>query len=412
MKKLTRRRMMAWLSASLLGPLAYAANIAAQVTAAQLQNERGRTRIFIDTNHKIAYRYFTLANPHRLVIDLDGIHQNLPLTRLAQQIDKQHPLIKNIRIGQQNAKTLRLVIDLKQPAKVVVTATPLDQGNKQRISIELAANGIGSNSTDGSAQSNNAPHEDTIGSWIQQQNTPAAQKQPAPQANRRTRKPVIMLDPGHGGVDPGAIGPGGVKEKDVAFAVALATQSQLKAKGYIVHMTRTTDVKIPLLARRQKARQVNADLFISIHANSAEGAPTARGADIYVWGHANSERVRRLAKSENDADLVDGLPSVGNKDVDTILSDMMQSQTTADSTRLGNLILRNISGKVKLHRSQVDTANFLVLRSLDIPSVLLEMGFISNPQDEKLLSSANYQRSIAAGIAQAVEQYMKHVTLN
>ena len=221
-----------------------------------------------------------------------------------------------------------------------------------------------------------------------------------------------MLDPGHGGVDPGAIGPGSVKEKDVAFAVALAAQSQLKAKGYIVHMTRTTDVKIPLLARRQKARQVNADLFISIHANSAEGAPTARGADVYIWGHANSERVRRLAKSENDADLVDGLPSVGNKDVDTILSDMMQSQTTADSTRLGNLILRNISGKVKLHRSQVDTANFLVLRSLDIPSVLLEMGFISNPQDEKLLSSANYQRSIAAGIAQAVEQYMKHVTLN
>ncbi len=109
---------------------------------------------------------------------------------------------------------------------------------------------------------------------------------------------------------------------------------------------------------------------------------------------------------------MDGIPSVGNKDVDTILSDMMQSQTTADSTRLGNLILRNISGKVKLHRSQVDTANFLVLRSLDIPSVLLEMGFISNPQDEKLLSSANYQRSIAAGIAQAVEQYMKHVTLN
>ena len=410
MKKLTRRKMMAWLSASLLGPLAYAANIAAQVTAAQVQNERGRTRIFIDTNHKIAYRYFTLANPHRLVIDLDGIHQNLPLTRLAQQIDKQHPLIKNIRIGQQNAKTLRLVIDLKQPAKVVVTATPLDQGNKQRIYIELA--GSGSNSTESSAQNDNPPHEDAIGSLIQQQTPSAAQKQPAPQANRRTRKPVIMLDPGHGGVDPGAIGPGGVKEKDVAFAVALAAQSQLKAKGYIVHMTRTTDVKIPLLARRQKARQVNADLFISIHANSAEGAPTARGADVYIWGHANSERVRRLAKSENDADLVDGLPSVGNKDVDTILSDMMQSQTTADSTRLGSLILRNISGKVKLHRSQVDTANFLVLRSLDIPSVLLEMGFISNPQDEKLLSSANYQRSIAAGIAQAVEQYMKHVTLN
>lgn len=409
MKKLTRRRMMAWLSASLLGPLAYAANIAAQVTAAQVQNERGRTRIFIDTNHKIAYRYFTLANPHRLVIDLDGIHQNLPLTRLAQQIDKQHPLIKNIRIGQQNAKTLRLVIDLKQPAKVVVTATLLDQGNKQRIYIELA--GSGSN-TESSAQNDNPPHEDAIGSLIQQQTPPAAQKQPAPQANRRTRKPVIMLDPGHGGIDPGAIGPGGVKEKDVAFAVALAAQSQLKAKGYIVHMTRTTDVKIPLLARRQKARQVNADLFISIHANSAEGAPTARGADVYIWGHANSERVRRLAKSENDADLVDGLPSVGNKDVDTILSDMMQSQTTADSTRLGSLILRNISGKVKLHRSQVDTANFLVLRSLDIPSVLLEMGFISNPQDEKLLSSANYQRSIAAGIAQAVEQYMKHVTLN
>lgn len=254
MKKLTRRRMMAWLSASLLGPLAYAANIAAQVTAAQVQNERGRTRIFIDTNHKIAYRYFTLANPHRLVIDLDGIHQNLPLTRLAQQIDKQHPLIKNIRIGQQNAKTLRLVIDLKQPAKVVVTATPLDQGNKQRIYIELA--GSGSNMESG-AQNDNPPHEDAIGSLIQQQTPSAAQKQPASQANRRTRKPVIMLDPGHGGIDPGAIGPGGVKEKDVAFAVALAAQSQLKAKGYIVHMTRTTDVKIPLLARRQKARQVS-----------------------------------------------------------------------------------------------------------------------------------------------------------
>ena len=228
-------------------------------------------------------------------------------------------------------------------------------------------------------------------------------------ANANHTTPVIVIDAGHGGKDPGAMGAGGLLEKVATLQAAIELRNRLEAKGYIVHLTRSTDIFIPLRERRQRAHKVNADLFISIHANASE-VSTMRGADVFIWGQANSERAKKLAREENNVDLIDGMSSVGNKDVDAILNDMMQTQTTADSMRVGNLILRHLGKTMKLRKNTVETADFVVLRSVDIPSVLIEMAFLSNPEDEKLLRTTTFHRNVATAIADAVHQYFAKTT--
>ena len=407
MDKLTRRKILAWASCALTGSLVYAApnGNEPKILSARLQSNRTKTRIVLESDQKIAYRHFNLDNPHRLVVDLTGIHQSQTLSQITRQLKGDNGIIRQIRFGQKDANTLRMVLDLSRALPIQITALAPSGKQKHRIQIDL-----GHGNLPQAAPTFNA-NDDPLGDLLAQKRNQPNNKQPA--SAQQPRKPIIMIDPGHGGKDPGTSGKNtGIYEKDVVLATSLELRSRLQAKGYVVHMTRSDDTFVPLQERRKKARDVNADLFISIHANAVEDAPAARGTDVFVLGRANSERARRLVAAENKVDFIDGIPSVGNKDVDNILTDMLETQTTASSTRLSNLILRQVARHTKVHNSTAELGNFVILRSLDMPSVLVEMGFLSNPQDEKLLASQDFRRQMANSIANAVQEYLRNVVLN
>ncbi|XXQ67252.1 N-acetylmuramoyl-L-alanine amidase [Neisseriaceae bacterium B1] len=375
-------------------------------------SDNRRTRVALQADGDFKYRYFTLSQPDRLVIDIDGMVQNNALMALANKVQPNDSFIARIRLGQKDAQTVRIVFDLKRPIQANISR------NKNNLIVDLVEkttnpntikNAVAAPATQKAKASSN--QSDELGALIEQRQQQYATDTTV-QKSATKRRPVIMLDAGHGGKDPGAIGPSGLKEKDVTLAYALETKRLLEAKGYEVHMTRDNDTFVKLADRRRKARDVKADLFISIHANASEQT-NVRGSDIFVWGaQANSERARKLAQAENDVDYMDGMPSVGNKNVDMILTDMMRTQTETDSSRLGNQILRRFTRHGKVLQNQVEKGDFVVLRSLDIPSILIELAFISNPQDEKLLADKAYRRNMSVAIADSVENYLKNAILN
>ncbi|ULJ61567.1 N-acetylmuramoyl-L-alanine amidase [Wielerella bovis] len=414
MAKLTRRHLLTLAASTALTGVVIAApsGNTPKLLSSRIVRLADRSRLILETDKSIKVAHFMMSNPTRLVVDLEGVEINAVLNNLPSQIANADAFFKSVRIGRKNARIVRIVFDLKQAVKVQMSTRAPSGSLKHRVQLDvLAANTTPAKAQPAKSASNNArtqsrqsnknnddPLMDLINNKQRQQRTTQA---------RNNRRAVIVIDAGHGGKDPGTTGPNGTTEKSVVLATSLELKRQLEAKGYIVHMTRGGDSFVKLRDRRQHSRRVNADLFLSIHANASNNG-TLRGADVFVWGRSNSERARELALAENNADYVDGIPSVGNKDVDAILTDMMQAQTTADSTRLGNLILKQMGRYTKLRKSTVETADFVVLRSVDIPSVLIELGFLSNPEEEKLLNSATHRRKLAIGIADAVQQYLRH----
>lgn len=372
-----------------------------------------RTRVTVETDAPVKFRYFTLPDPDRLVIDIEGVIQNRALSTLARQIPSADSFIANIRIGQKDAQNVRLVFDLKQPVNAKVTALNASGSLKNRLQIDLqplAQSGRAAPARAKPAAQAKAEDDDPLMAMLENRRK-EAEAQPE-NTEKAKKRPVVVIDAGHGGKDPGAIGPTGLKEKDVTLAVARDIKKRLAAKGVDVYMTRESDRFISLKNRRDLAHKVKADLFVSIHANASED-PDPRGADVFIWAaQPNSERARKLQKAENEADDVAGLPSVGNKNVDMILTDMMRTQTGHDSARLGRLMLKNIAKHNKLRSSTVDKADFVVLRSVDIPSVLVELAFLSNPADEKLLASNTFRSQMGTAISDSITQYLKNAVLN
>ena len=426
MAGISRRRLLMWSAGGLL--LGFSGNLfaATDILSAKLTSGKGRSRLAIETAGRVRYRYFMLDTPNRLVVDIEDVVPNKVLSALAGQVRANDPLIAGIRIGKKDERTVRLVADLRGKAQVAVSNSPLADGQKHLLQVELTTPNAAAPAP-AVAPAAAAAADDPIGDLAQKHSrkaapaaqdkakerdsvAPAAPAEPAPAKPVSKRRPIIMLDPGHGGKDTGAIGPNGVREKDVVLAVAKETQKLLEAQGYRVFLTRNDDQFIQLRDRRQKARQAKADLFVSIHTNSAL-SKAASGIDVFMWGQANSEAVRKLAEKENDADLVDGLPQNRNKEVNVVLTDMLQSQTANDSRRLGNLVLGQLGRRHRLHQGRVEQANFVVLRSLDIPSILVELAFVSNPTEEKLLSETAFRRKMAAGISEGVSMYLKKTKL-
>lgn len=430
MAELNRRRLLlgsAGILALGLHPLVQAAT---KFLSGRITPERNRTRIVLETDNRIRYTYFMLDAPPRLVVDIENLAYTPGMgSEIARKIQSRDIMIRNIRSGQKDKNTVRLVADLKTKAQVSINALNPSGGSRYRLQIDLqpaagAAANTGKtpaaqNRPDTARQSPPAPNtqsDDPLLDFmnekqIMQPEPPLADngaRQPEKQRGRR--KPVVVLDPGHGGKDPGATGPTGLREKDVVLAVALEAKKQLEAQGCQVYLTRSTDIFVQLKDRRRTARQVNADIFVSIHANASE-SPAAAGTEVFIWGQANSDLARKLADKENKADLVDGIPSVGNKEVDNILTDMMQAQTTTDSTRLGNLMLQRIARYHRLRHKTSETANFVVLRSLDIPSVLIELAFITNPAEEQQLKGRALRAKLADGIAEGIGAYLKNAVL-
>jgi N-acetylmuramoyl-L-alanine amidase len=366
-------------------------------------------------------------------------------------VQASDPNIAGIRVGQFNASTVRLVIDLKRPiAPQVFTlqpvatyahrlvldlypsqaADPLEQLIQERASAKAPSMG--------SALPASGPVNDPLGDLIAkhgQANTkaapaaPSTRKQdfePAPSAamdnpNHPPRPPlsgqpdrliVIALDPGHGGEDPGAIGPGGTREKDVVLKIAKLVRDRINASSVNgspmrAFLTRDADFFVPLHVRVQKARRVQADLFVSIHAD-AFFTPQASGASVFALsqGAASSSAARWMAQKENKADLIGGL-NLGTQDaqVQQALLDMSTAAQIKDSLQLGSSLLREIGGVGRLHKPRVEQAGFAVLKAPDIPSVLVETAFISNPQEEEKLRSDAYQQQLTDALVRGIVAY-------
>ncbi|MDO4879007.1 MAG: N-acetylmuramoyl-L-alanine amidase [Neisseria sp.] len=440
-KQFTRRQIVRRAAGLLftLVPCAAQAKSAPQFAAVRIWPAQAYTRITLEAGDKLQYNYFVLENPHRLVIDFKGVQLNSVLQGLSSKVQRDDPYIANIRVGQYDTSTVRVVIDLKVPVnpqlftlnpvanfkyRLVADLYPSDirDGNDPLMALleDYTKGRISRQGTGAGTPPVRQPPEQAAAPPPQfppprhgRGETTAKADAPKPENGRRPhRQPVIMLDPGHGGEDPGAISKNGLREKDVVLSIARETKKRLEANGWKVYMTRNEDVFIPLGVRVAKARKLRADLFISIHAD-AFTSPSARGTGVYMLSTkgATSAAAKFLAETQNNADSIGGVQTVGIKDVDSTILDLTQTVTNRDSLMLGQKVLGELGRYNKLHKGSVDSANFAVLRAPDIPSILVETAFLSNPEEEKKLAGMAFRRQCADAIAAGVKAYLSKAVL-
>lgn len=436
------------------------------------------SRVTLESDIPLTAKPVFVPSPPRLAVDVEGLDLNPALKELVAKVRADDPNIASIRVGQFAPGVVRLVIDLKQEARPqVFTLAPIAP-YKHRLVLDLypakavdplealisdrlrdARNtGAGAAplpppvSTPAPAVIAAAPDADPLGDLIAQHHqrppapaptpapaviaqapapvpapppppapAPAPRPAPAPAPNIATSRStdriiIVALDPGHGGEDPGAIGPSGLREKDVVLKVAhllreRINNSRIGGSPMRAFMTRDADFFVPLATRVEKARRVQADLFISIHAD-AFTTPAARGASVFALSErgASSTAARWLANKENQADMVGGLNVGGLKDqhVQRMLLDMSTTAQIKDSLKLGTSLLGEIGSMAKLHKARVEQAGFAVLKAPDIPSVLVETAFISNPQEEAKLASAAYREQLADALMTGIRKYFAH----
>jgi len=352
---------------------------AAQIKGVRMWSSPDGTRVVFDVNNKVDHNVFVLKNPDRVVIDLEQSEFARPLTSL----DYSKSLVKGIRTGTHQQKNLRVVLDMKAG---VVPKSFLLNPTKQygyRLVVDL--------------ESVTAPTA-----------TPAKKPVYSSPLPRRGRDIVVAIDAGHGGEDPGALGRRGTREKDVALSIARKLEKLLrKQQGIKPVLIRTGDYYISLRGRIRKARKHKADMFISIHADAFRNGK-ARGASVFVLSQrgASSEAARWLAASENNADLIGGV-SLDDKDdlLASVLLDLSQNATLAASMDVGDRILGELKRVGNVHKGQVEHAGFVVLKSPDVPSILVETGFISNRQEENQLRSQRHQQRIAKALLKGIKRY-------
>jgi N-acetylmuramoyl-L-alanine amidase len=411
------------------------------------------SRVTLESDTALKTRQTLIESPPRLALDIEGLELNAALRELVGKVQAADPNIAGIRVGQFSPGVVRLVIDLKRPiAPQVFTlqpvaayahrlvldlypsqaVDPLEQLIQERVTAKTPSN-------QGKLPPA-APVNDPLGELMARQGLPggavpvpgvplpSTRKQgfEAPSASidspdhpPRTEKAsatdrliVIALDPGHGGEDPGAIGPGGTREKDVVLKIAKTLRDRINASSVggspmRAYLTRDADFFVPLHVRVQKARRVQADLFVSIHAD-AFFTPQASGASVFALsqGAASSSAARWMAQQENKADLIGGI-NLGTQDaqVQRAMLDMSTAAQIKDSLSLGGSLLREIGGVGRLHKPRVEQAGFAVLKAPDIPSVLVETAFISNPEEEEKLRSDAYQKQLTDALLRGILQY-------
>jgi N-acetylmuramoyl-L-alanine amidase len=408
----------------------------ASILAVRLWPAAEYTRVTIESDTLLASRQIVVTSPPRLAVDIEGIELNPALRELVAKLKADDPYIAGIRLGQQGPSTVRLVIDLKQQAvpqvfnlppvaayqhRLVFDFYPIKQVDPLDALIADLKERPGPNPPQAQAP---APGADPLGELIAQRTerasrppaaTPEAPRphkpEPAP-APRMERMIIVALDPGHGGEDPGAVGPNGTREKEVVLQIAHRLRDRINASTVNgnpmrAYLTRDADFFVPLHVRVQKARRVQADLFVSIHAD-AFVEPRARGASVFALSQsgASSAAARWLADKENKADLIGGV-NVKTQDAH-VMRAMLDMSTTAqinDSLRLGGALLGEIGNVGRLHKRNVEQAGFAVLKAPDIPSVLVETAFISNPEEEARLRSDEYQEQLADALMRGIQRY-------
>jgi N-acetylmuramoyl-L-alanine amidase len=368
---------------------------AQQISASRLWPSPDYTRITLESAEPVAHKYFSLSNPERLVIDLEGVEAGTALDMLAGQLTAEDPYIGAIRVGMNRPGVMRLVLDLKSPAKPSVFRLPPLGQYGHRLVVDLY------------------PAQSTDVAAVPPAAEPADAVQPGkPAAPQYTRLITVAIDAGHGGEDPGALGVKGSREKDITLALAKKLKQKIDAQENMhAVLVREGDYFVPLAQRVTKARAVKADLFMSIHAD-AFIKPHARGSSVFALSEngATSVAAKWLARKENDADLVGGI-NIDVKDafLKRTLIDLSQTATINDSLKLGHSVLKAMGGVNTLHKPQVEQAGFAVLKAPDIPSILIETAFISNPEEEKRLNDPGYQDRLVDAIAAGVKSYFdKH----
>ncbi|MCZ2173703.1 MAG: N-acetylmuramoyl-L-alanine amidase [Burkholderiales bacterium] len=375
-----------------------AGQAATNILAVRIWPARDYTRVTLEYREPIAFTHQIVKNPERLVVDLEGVEFNSVLQSLPGKISETDPYIRLIRAGRNRPGVVRLVIELKaeiQP-QVFMLKPVGEYGHRLVLDLypTVAEDPLLALLEKLEAQPEKGPAK-----------APAKETGPQPEI---TRMVTIVLDPGHGGEDPGAIGRGGSYEKHVTLEVARRLKAKIDAEPNMRSMlTRDGDFFIPLHQRVQKARRVQADLFVSVHAD-AFIKPTARGSSVFVLSEngASSSAARWLAQRENAADLIGGVNlDVKDPHLARTLLDLSQTATLNDSLKLGKSVLGELGGVNTLHKGQVEQAGFAVLKAPDIPSILIETAFISNPDEERRLNDEAYQEKMAEAILKGIKGY-------
>lgn len=360
----------------LLGVLAVPA-IAAEISGFRVWTDPEKTRAVLDLSERAEYRLFTLQNPDRVVIDLDQT-----AVKNALAFERDHAgIITNVRHGEPEENTLRVVFDLEANSKVKSFMLDPTGQYGHRLVIDLYPEG-------GAV-------------------TSSPIKQAASLSNNE-RMVIVAIDAGHGGEDPGALGPNRTREKDVVLAISRELKKSIDARpGMQAVLVRDGDYYIPHRDRYEKARKHRADLFVSLHADAFTKS-SVTGSSVFVLNSrgASSEFARRMADSENSSDLVGGV-TLGDKDemLASVLLDLSQSATMEASNLVAKNVFSSMRAVSKTHKNQVEHANFMVLKSPDVPSILVETAFISNPSEEKRLRDPAWQQKIASAIASGVQEY-------
>ena len=378
-----RRQLLNLLLVSPLFTLPFAAH-ATQISNARLWRSDDKLRLVFDLSGPVQYKTFTLSAPERLIIDLSGAGLSGDFSQLALK----NSGITSIRSGHFGKGDTRIVLDLAAPMQLNSFLLPPQDGQGHRLVLDLTS-------------ATQAPRQI------------AAEPKPLVDKAHPKRDIIVVVDPGHGGKDPGAVGSKGQREKDVVLSIAQLLAKRLKReKGFDVKLVRNDDFFVPLRKRVEIAHKHNADMFISVHADAAPRI-TASGASVYALseGGATSATARFMAQRENGADLLGATSLLNLKDKDPMLAgvilDMSMNATIASSLQLGSSILGSLEGITSLHQKRVEQAGFAVLKSPDVPSILVETGFISNARDSARLVTARHQQAVADGLFEGLKKYFQ-----
>jgi len=424
-KKKSRRIFLESGAALLLSVMVPKLSYASQILAVRVWPADEYTRVTLEGDVELKATQFLIKDPLRMVVEIEGLELNSTLKEIIAKIQPDDPYIKQVRVGQNRPNVVRLVFDLKEEINPQVFSLKPVGEYKYRLVFDLYP----INPVD--------PIEALIekGQWLKDQpleknENPAVtqtfpQPMPQPKLNPNPEQPfqvvpdtknipklnrvvTIALDPGHGGEDPGAIGRGGSYEKDIVLSIAKRLKAKIEMQPNMrVFLTRDADFFVPLNVRVEKARKVQADLFMSIHAD-AFIETSARGSSVFALSDkgASSTAARWLANKENSADLIGGV-NIKNQDkqLASVLLDLSTTAQISDSLKLGGAILGEIGGINRLHKGSVEQAGFAVLKAPDIPSVLIETAFISNPEEEAKLLDESYQSQMADAILNGINRY-------
>ncbi len=383
------------------------------IESARVWPAREYTRVTLESLKPISNDQMILKNPDRLVIDLHDIELNDDLKNLSTKILSSDPNIKQIRVAKFNSQVSRVVIELRAESKINIFSLKPAGGYKHRLVIDVypRVDELMALVQDKDKKDITAPKKEIIlSSPSETKKEKALQEAPSSQSNKSpTKKIVIAIDAGHGGEDSGARGASGSLEKNITLSIARKLKKEIDNDEQLrAVLTRDDDYFVPLHGRVIKARKLKADIFVSIHADAFTN-PDAKGSSVFALSEsgATSASARYLANKENESDLIGGV-SLDDKDpmLAKTLLDLSQSATINDSVKLGNFVLDQLRDINDLHKSNVEQAGFAVLKSPDIPSILVETAFISNPKEEQILNNDEHQEILAKNILIGIKKYL------